>query len=60
MAEDKKHNVKVQVKVFDLAKAGSAIELQVSCDGVKLGTIELGHGSFGWTAMLNLKGQCFN
>jgi hypothetical protein len=48
MAQDKKHSVKVSLQVLDLSKAGSAIELEIYCEGEKLGTMEIGHGSFGW------------
>ena len=48
MATDKKHEVKVQVQVLELSKAGSGITLEISSEGERLGTIEIGHGSFGW------------
>lgn len=48
MAVDKRHEVKVTVRVLELSKAGSGIELEVFADGEKLGEIEIGHGSFGW------------
>ena len=48
MAADKKHEVKVQVQVLELSKAGSGITLEISSEGERLGTIEIGHGSFGW------------
>ena len=48
MATEKKHEVKVQVQVLELSKAGSGIMLEISSEGEKLGTIEIGHGSFGW------------
>ena len=48
MAQEKKHEVKVRVQVLELSKAGSGIELEISSEGERLGTIEIGHGSFGW------------
>ncbi|HYP28449.1 MAG TPA: hypothetical protein VE262_17175 [Blastocatellia bacterium] len=48
MALDKKHSVKVKLQVLELSKAGSGIELDIYSEGEKLGTIEIGHGSFGW------------
>ena len=48
MAQDKKHEVRVTVQVLELSKAGSGIELEISSEDGKLGTIEIGHGSFGW------------
>ena len=48
MAQDKKHKVNVRVRVLELSKAGSGIELEVFAEGEKLGEIEIGYGSFGW------------
>jgi hypothetical protein len=48
MAQDKKHEVKVKVQVLELSKAGSGVTLEISSEGERLGTIEIGHGSFGW------------
>jgi hypothetical protein len=48
MAQEKKHEVRVTVQVLDLSKAGSGITLDITSEGEKLGTIEIGHGSFGW------------
>ena len=48
MAQDKKHEVKVRVQVLELSRAGSGIELEISSEGERIGTIEIGHGSFGW------------
>ncbi|HEX8179864.1 MAG TPA: hypothetical protein VF525_10010 [Pyrinomonadaceae bacterium] len=48
MAQDKKHDVKVQVQVMELSKAGTALTLEIYAEGEKLGEIEIGHGSFGW------------
>jgi hypothetical protein len=48
MAVDKRHEVRVNVRVLELSKAGSGIELEVFAESEKLGEIEIGHGSFGW------------
>ncbi len=48
MLQDKKHRVNVRVRVLELSKAGSGIELEVFAEGEKLGEIEIGHGSLGW------------
>lgn len=48
MIIDKKHEVRADVRMLELSKAGSAIRLKVFADGKKLGEIEIGHGSFGW------------
>jgi len=48
MSDDKKHGVQGSIKVFTLSKAGSAITLEIVADGIKLGTMEIGQGSFGW------------
>ena len=48
MPQEKKHEVKVMVQVLELSKAGSGITLEISSEGERLGTVEIGHGSFGW------------
>ena len=48
MSPEKKHSVKARLQDLDLSKAGSGIELEIFCDGEKLATIEIGHGSIGW------------
>jgi hypothetical protein len=48
MAQEKKHEVKVKVQVLELSKAGSGVTLEISSEGERLGTIEIGYGSFGW------------
>ncbi len=45
---NKRHTVKAFLQVVELSKAGTAITFEVFCDGLKLGTIEVGQGSFGW------------
>ena len=42
------HSVKAQMQVVELTKAGSAITFEVYANGAKIGTIEIGAGSFGW------------
>ena len=44
MVTDKKHEVRVNVRVLELSKAGSGIELEIFAEGEKLGEIEIGHG----------------
>ena len=48
MARQKRHTVKTHLQIIELSKAGSAVTFEVFCDGLKLGTIEVGQGSFGW------------
>ena len=48
MPQDKKHSVKANLQVMELTRTGSAITLEVFCDESKIGTIEIGQGSFGW------------
>ena len=56
MANEKKHAVDVELNAFDLSKAGSAVKLRIFRDGERIGTIEVGHGSFGWRGA---KGKSF-
>jgi hypothetical protein len=48
MTQDKKYELKVNVRVLELSKAGSAIKIDLASEDGKLGTIDIGHGSFGW------------
>jgi hypothetical protein len=48
MSQEKKHEVEVSVKVLDLSKVGSGIDLVIKSDGVRLGTMRIGHGSIQW------------
>lgn len=48
MQQDKKHTVKGSITTLDLSRAGSAIDLEISCEGELLGTMQIGHGSLGW------------
>lgn len=44
----KKHSVKAIIQIEALSKAGTAINFEIYSDGTKLGTIEIGQGTFGW------------
>ncbi len=47
-----KHRVAAKMRDLEISKAGSAIELRLYADNDTdvevLGTIQIGHGSFGW------------
>lgn len=43
-----RYAVNVSLKAWDIAKAGAAIKLVVSDRDGRLGTIEIGQGSFCW------------
>lgn len=45
---ERKHRVKARLQVEELAKAGSALYLDIFADEEKIGTIEIGRGSFIW------------
>lgn len=45
---EKRHLVKATLKVHELTKAGTSLELQVFGDGQKLGTMIIGQGSLTW------------
>ena len=45
---ERKHRVKARLQVEELAKAGSALYLDIFADEEKIGTIEIGRGSFMW------------
>jgi len=48
MPQEKKYEVKVNVQVIELSKAGSGIKIEINSEEGRLGTVEIGHGSFGW------------
>jgi len=43
-----RYSVDMSVKAWDLAKAGSAIEIAIRERDVLLGTIQIGQGGFRW------------
>ncbi len=43
-----RYKVDMSVRAWDLAKAGSAMTIEVRERGEMLGTIEIGQGSFRW------------
>lgn len=44
----RKHEVKAHLKNFDLAKAGSSLNLQIYALDEKIGELEVGRGSLFW------------
>jgi hypothetical protein len=44
----RKHEVKAHLSNFTLAKARSALTLQVYCDDEKVGELQIGRGSLYW------------
>lgn len=44
----RKHGVYVNLQMFDLAKSGSAMGFEIYANSKKLGSIEIGRGSFTW------------
>ena len=44
----KKHAVKVNLQVFELSKAGTSLEIEISERGQKLGDLTIGRGSITW------------
>ena len=44
----KKHSVKAYLKVFELTKAGSSLDLEIYASKQKLGTLIIGRGSLFW------------
>jgi hypothetical protein len=47
-AAPRKHAVKVNLQVFELAKAGCSMEIEISAYGEKLGDLTIGRGSITW------------
>ena len=44
----RKHGVKVHLQVFELSKAGTSLDLEVTAHGQKLGDLTIGRGSITW------------
>jgi len=44
----KVHTASAKIQILDLTRAGSSIELEMSYKGEKLGTLNIGRGSFIW------------
>jgi hypothetical protein len=44
----KKHSVKAQFQVMELAKEGSSLQLDIRAAREKLGTLDIGRGSLFW------------
>jgi hypothetical protein len=44
----KKHSVKANLQVLELARAGSSLHLEIFADKEKIGTLILGSGSLFW------------
>lgn len=44
----RKHSVKAYFQVFELARAGSSLELEIYASKQKLGTLIIGRGSLYW------------
>ena len=51
-----RYSVDMSVKAWDLAKAGSAIEIAIRDRDVLLGTIQIGQGGFRWHPAHGKKG----
>ena len=55
--KQRKHRVKAMVQIEELAKAGSAIYLDIFADAEKIGRVEIGRGSFTWYGKNREKGR---
>lgn len=56
----RRHGVYTNLQMFDLAKAGSAMEFEIYANEEKLGTIVIGRGSFTWYGKGRQKMKRFN
>ncbi len=56
-ARERKHRVKAYLQVEELAKAGSALYLDIFADAEKIGRVEIGRGSFTWYGKNREKGK---
>ncbi len=56
-ADSKKHVVMATLNNVELAKARSALSLDLYADGKKIGNLEVGQGSFFWTGARRKKSK---
>jgi hypothetical protein len=56
-ADSKKHMVMASLNNVELAKAKSALSLDLYADGKKIGNLEVGQGSFFWTGARRKKSK---
>jgi hypothetical protein len=56
----KKHGVYANLQMFEMPKAGSAMEFEIFASNKKLGTIEIGRGSFTWYGKNRRKWKSFS
>lgn len=59
-ADSKKHVVMATLNNVELAKAKSALSLDLYANGKKLGNLEVGQGSFFWTGAKKQKSKPIN
>ena len=55
-----KHEVKAALSNFDLAKAGSSLNLQIYANEEKIGELEVGRGSLYWYGRSRHKSKRIN
>jgi len=55
--DSKKHMVMASLNNVELAKAKSALSLDLYADGAKIGNLEVGQGSFFWTGARRKKSK---
>ena len=55
-----KHEVKAHLSNFDLAKAGSSLNLQIYANREKIGELEVGRGSLYWYGRSRHKSKRIN
>ena len=55
-----KHEVKAHLSNFDLAKAGSSLNLQIFAHQEKIGELEVGRGSLYWYGRARHKSKRIN
>lgn len=58
--DNKKHVVMASLNNVELAKARSALSLDLYADGKKIGNLEIGQGSFFWTGARKQKSKPIN
>lgn len=53
----RKHEVRAKLSVVELTKAGTSLDLEISADGERLGSLQIGRGSLYWRGAKRQRGR---
>lgn len=53
----RKHEVRAKLSIVELTKAGTSLDLEISADGERLGSLQIGRGSLYWRGGKRQRGK---